>query len=57
MISLGKYRESVRSSINIIPVIYSDAFKREIERFVNPIGPVSKQIACNNIIKMTEQNK
>ncbi len=55
MISLGEFKESVRKSINIIALIYTDAFKREMERYVNPSGPVSKQVAFENIIVMTEK--
>lgn len=57
MLSLSEYQESVRSIMNIIPLIYTEAFKREMDRFVNPTGPVSKQIACDNIIQMTEKAK
>ena len=55
MINLDEFKESVRGSINIITLLYTDAFKREMERFVHPTGPVSKQIACDNVITMINE--
>lgn len=36
-------------NIKLLNLLNNKSFEREIERFVNPSGPVSKQIALENI--------
>ena len=40
---------------NTTVLIHDEAFRREIERFVNPSSPVSKQVALDNIVVMVEK--